>query len=401
MSTSVMTRRRKTHLDPIATNVAPPTHRKSSLSVLSAVSSRPYISLLSPRLAAAHAYYQENDSTPTSAKANSSQRRKSLLETEQFPRRHSTAASPEGALTSHFANFTFASTKDKQKLAPVLESEAAKSGAASANGEKTVTPQEVKVEDVVMKDTKTKSVLKTPAIKILDTTATFTPQNTPIRPNHTPIFPPQIRRRSASDVPYEYIHTRLRDWGRVYLLNVSSADVFINPIALRRSSVSPAPDSEASETKTKVNIRARVVPKSKERKPFVIHQKFDVEDFRAKIPISSSSGKETSKTPRLRRSNRHKSFAQGGERHKRGKGLGSLSGAGPFALHEEYALHFLPILAALLFSSHVCKGDLIDLPIPHPGAWEEVLKWVYTGGNASEESEEVRENVAFLGGDVV
>lgn len=72
-----------------------------------------------------------------------------------------------------------------------------------------------------------------------------------------------------------------------------------------------------------------------------------------------------------------------------------------FISDEEYALHFLPILAALLFSSHVCKGDTIDLPTPHPGAWEDVLKWVYVGGDASEVSGEVRENVAYLGGEVV
>lgn len=72
-----------------------------------------------------------------------------------------------------------------------------------------------------------------------------------------------------------------------------------------------------------------------------------------------------------------------------------------FLLDEEYALHFLPILAALLFSGHVCKGDKIDLPVPHPEAWEDVLKWVYVGGDVNEISEEVRENVAYLGGEVV
>jgi hypothetical protein len=42
-------------------------------------------------------------------------------------------------------------------------------------------------------------------------------------------------------------------------------------------------------------------------------------------------------------------------------------------LDVTYALHYLPVLATLLLYGHVRKGDNIDLPLPHPGAW---VKWL-------------------------
>jgi hypothetical protein len=62
-----------------------------------------------------------------------------------------------------------------------------------------------------------------------------------------------------------------------------------------------------------------------------------------------------------------------------------------------YALHFLPVLAALFLSGHVRKGDTIDLPLPNPGSWAEVVGWVYTG-NPLALSDGARENVDYLGG---
>lgn len=62
----------------------------------------------------------------------------------------------------------------------------------------------------------------------------------------------------------------------------------------------------------------------------------------------------------------------------------------------EYALHYLPVLAALLLSGHVKKGDAIDLPLPHPEAWRETVAYIYTG--KQEISEAMRENVLYLAG---
>lgn len=62
----------------------------------------------------------------------------------------------------------------------------------------------------------------------------------------------------------------------------------------------------------------------------------------------------------------------------------------------EYALHYLPVLAALMLSGHVRKGDSIDLPVPHPAAWHEVVTYIYTGSGILTSA--VRENVLYLAG---
>ncbi|KAG9235953.1 hypothetical protein BJ875DRAFT_373125 [Amylocarpus encephaloides] len=73
-------------------------------------------------------------------------------------------------------------------------------------------------------------------------------------------------------------------------------------------------------------------------------------------------------------------------------------GQGPTPIHVEYALHFLPVLATLLLSSHVRKGDMIDLAVPHPEIWKDVVTWVYTGRpTVTKGMEEV---IRYLGGAV-
>lgn len=55
-----------------------------------------------------------------------------------------------------------------------------------------------------------------------------------------------------------------------------------------------------------------------------------------------------------------------------------------------YANAFLPVLALLLMTSHVKKGDVIDVPMPHPEAWLHTLKYVYTGvGELGDGAEEI------------
>lgn len=63
----------------------------------------------------------------------------------------------------------------------------------------------------------------------------------------------------------------------------------------------------------------------------------------------------------------------------------------------EYALHFLPVLAALLLSGHIRKGDTVDLPLPHPEVWDQVVTWVYTG-KPEAVSPKVRSVIEYLGG---
>jgi hypothetical protein len=62
----------------------------------------------------------------------------------------------------------------------------------------------------------------------------------------------------------------------------------------------------------------------------------------------------------------------------------------------EYALHYLPALAALMLSGHVRKGDAIDLPMPHPEAWKETVTYIYTGLNPPTAA--ARENISYLAG---
>lgn len=63
-----------------------------------------------------------------------------------------------------------------------------------------------------------------------------------------------------------------------------------------------------------------------------------------------------------------------------------------------YAKAFLPVLALLLMTSHVKRGDVIYLPVPHPEAWLDTLRYVYTDtGKLSEAS---KANILYLAGRV-
>jgi hypothetical protein len=64
----------------------------------------------------------------------------------------------------------------------------------------------------------------------------------------------------------------------------------------------------------------------------------------------------------------------------------------------EYAVHYLPVLGALMLCGHIRKGDSIDLPLPYPEAWAESVTYVYTGKGTLTQA--VRENVMYLAGRV-
>ena len=59
---------------------------------------------------------------------------------------------------------------------------------------------------------------------------------------------------------------------------------------------------------------------------------------------------------------------------------------------------YLPSLAALILSGHLRKGDIIDMPLPHPEAWPQTVAYVYTG--QGELTEAMKQNVLQLGGKV-
>jgi hypothetical protein len=272
---STVSRIRHTDLHPLSTSIVSQTlgkRRGSSQSSSSSTNST--ATLPSPSIVAARAYYLENE-TPIGPKLNAQQRRRSLFEVHQFPRRHS-AVAIEGDLAAQLECFTFS---PKIKLQTVSE-----------------TPEsvpEIKVEEA-------------PDVNM---TGNYTKRNDLVK-----IGKIASRRKSddllvaASDVPFLYIHDRLRDWGGVYLGNTATADAFVNAVSVRRPSLALAKEDVLEllpRSSNLVTIRARVVPKAKERKAFLIQRQFDIEDLRAGIPRSRNRS-EGASPPRLGGSSRQR-----------------------------------------------------------------------------------------------
>lgn len=80
---------------------------------------------------------------------------------------------------------------------------------------------------------------------------------------------------------------KLQDYGHVYLGNPTKADVFVAPSALRRQSAVYIKSEGVEENR--VAIRARVRPRSKDRRPFVIARNFDLDQLRTTIPSPTMS----------------------------------------------------------------------------------------------------------------
>jgi len=305
--TSTNSRMCHTDLHPLATSIVSRNlgkRRASSQSSFSSSSST--AALPSPSIVAARAYYLENE-TPIGPKLNAQQRRRSLFEAQQFPRRHS-AVAIEGDLAAQLECFSFS---PESKLQTVPE-----------------TPDsvpEIKVE-------------QSPDVNMA---GNYTRQNDLVK-----IGKIASRRKSddllvaASDVPFLYIHDRLRDWGGVYLGNTATADAFVNAVSLRRPSLALVKEDAVEllpGSSNLITIRARVVPKAKERKAFLIQRQFDIEDLRAGIPRSRNRS-EGASPPRLRRSSRQRrssaqplsSDRRGSTESRRGDSLSHLrKGAAP------------------------------------------------------------------------
>ncbi|RDW87808.1 hypothetical protein BP5796_03502 [Coleophoma crateriformis] len=202
-------------------------------------------------------------------------------------------------------------------------------------------------------------------------------------------------------IPFQYTHDRLRTWGHTYLGNTATADAFINVVHLRRPSLALLKEGN-NVVSSNTTIRARVIPKDRERKPFLIQKQFDVEELRSNIPPmqhevlppQSNRTRQSLSGP----SQKLPSGLDGDPRCASPGGRASPAISGAFPIHIEYALHYLPALAALMLSGHVRKGDSIDIPIPHAGAWKEVMLYIYTGEGPITSA--VRENVLYLGGRV-
>ncbi|AEO69991.1 9302b175-5bc5-44b2-9144-4febcefeff90 [Thermothielavioides terrestris] len=208
----------------------------------------------------------------------------------------------------------------------------------------------------------------------------------------------------------------LRDWGRVYFCNADArvADCFVAAVALRRPSDSSSPDDEALAVKDelttkrrhRVTIRARVRPCALHQKPFLIRRTFDMDELRATIPeplrLSSAPRRPSAELPSrgtLPTNQRGTSAATSAEQDLDLEAAKSpVRSINTLPIHLKYARAFFPVLAALLYSGHIQKGDIIDLPLPYPEAWFQTVAHVYTG--QGELTEAMKQNILYLGGKV-
>ncbi|KAH6681357.1 hypothetical protein B0J14DRAFT_576210 [Halenospora varia] len=396
---AILPRKRHNELEPLAVDPPSPPNKRR-ISPVSATS------LASPTIVAAHAWYLEHEA-PYNTDPAAIPRRRSLFEDHQFPRRHSAVATPFD-LISQLSTFTFSPVG--KKLPPVPETL-----------ESSLSP-EVKIEngfededkdrDVHMTGTNTKQP-DLEKIKII----TNTKSNSHIRRSSANVLDPKSA-PVISEPPYDYIHRHLWDWGCHYLGNATTADVFINPVSLRRPSLVISEPNPTSHPSNLVTIRARVRPIDPERQPFVIQRQLDYNTLKPLGNLGSPSRSLNNdeektvhdKTTSLRRSNgtrrasaylASKSPIPTYDEKKRRNSckheapLRSLP-KGPVPIHVEYTTHYLPALAALLLSGHIRKGDTIDLPLPAPTTWRDTVSYVYTG--SGEVSGGMRENIKFLAG---
>jgi hypothetical protein len=225
---------------------------------------------------------------------DATQRRKSLIERHQLlPRRHSVMPTP-GGLATQLENITFSSTSRQLQTVPEADEPETK----------------IKIEDDG--DTSMSGLKSGGAVEV-------------------EIFQPRWRstvlcgtpQEAVRQVPFQYTHDHLRDWGYAYLGNGATADAFVNAVGLRRPSLELVKQEEVeakSVFSDLVTIRARVVPKGKERKPFLIQRQFDIDELRKSIPpvktpthLDNFSPNPLRRSSRVRRSSVQQ-IATGGQR---------------------------------------------------------------------------------------
>jgi hypothetical protein len=279
IATSHTPRRYHTDLQPLATRPhtpAGPTRRQSTQGQGS-----PTATLPSPSIIAAHAYYLELAS-PIRPEENAIKRRESLIQGRQVPRRHS-VLSITGNLVSQLENFKFSSSGKDLKVVP--------------EGEETERKIKTEDDDVYMSE-------------IRETT----PDIQRVRKSSLLCGTPQ---EVVRQVPFQYTHDHLRDWGYAYLGNLQTADAFVNAVSLWRPSLALVKDEFQVKSPDLVTIRARVVPNAKERKPFLIQRQLNIEELRSSIPKAQvsrdSEGDSTPTRPRRPSRIRRSSAWQPGE----------------------------------------------------------------------------------------
>ncbi|KAI1464398.1 uncharacterized protein F4812DRAFT_443279 [Daldinia caldariorum] len=243
------------------------------------------------------------------------------------------------------------------------------------------------------------------------------------------------------------LRNQLRNWGHVYLGNSKMADAFIIARSLRQhnchsptsppfAKLPPLPPPTAAAAgggappNKRLTVRAIIRPQSQDRPAFLIQRNFDIEELRATIPdpppAHAPAMKGVSDGPRspagfMSRKNgvpastapppsllllslsssqsRPRRSSVAGRSDASALDLESLIRDGKaIPMHLPYARAYLPVVAALLVSGHICEGDVVYLPMPHAEAWPATVRYVYTG--QGELTEAVRENILYLAGKV-
>ena len=277
MSTTIpnMPRRRHKDLQPLATSHDLAHGHEGRASILSGVTStNTNAALPSPSVLAAREYFLET-SPPIGQNSNALQRRRTLIEAQEFPKRHSIMPLP-GGLATKMASFTVSCPDQNLELMREIP----KSEPLAKIKES---------EDVSMAEVKQSDLVKM-------TAGATAVRSQPVRVPEAEILP---------QAPFQYTHDRLRDWGYAYLGNTATADAFINPVSLRRPSlaiVKEGSGEDRPQSTGMVTIRARVHPRAKERKPFLIQRQFDMEELRASTPATQRPAERVSSP--LRRSHR-------------------------------------------------------------------------------------------------
>jgi hypothetical protein len=234
-------------------------------------------SLTSPILHAVRQYHKENGIS-TDSQENETLRRNSVPMLHNFRRRQLSISSPNG-LTARFGRVAVTSPLRSGRMSslraqPIFHSLAEESRKQLLDG--------VRGGDLA---TLSKVVVR---------------RSSCIEPSLLP---------QSGQISYDYAHAHLQRWGHAYLGSVSTADAFVKAVHLRsagdksskspaakesRSSGEPDPSKEGArptEQSEDVVIRARVTPKAKERKPFLLQRRFNIEELRVTIPSSVSATK--------------------------------------------------------------------------------------------------------------
>jgi len=329
-ATSAAPRRHHTDLQPLTTRPDTPVDPSRRKSTQSQGSPPPKSSaaMPSPSIIAARAYYLEMTS-PIRPEDNADKRRRSLFQGQQVPRRHSVVPTTSN-LVSQLENFSFGSAA--QDLQPVPE------------GDETEPKIKTKDEDVCMSGV-TKSTFDVGEIQHGSTSAVLfgTPQD--------------ILRQ----VPFEYTHDHLRDWGYAYLGNAGTADAFVSAVSLRRPSLALVKEDGFQVKSTVldlVTIRARVLPRGNERKPFLIQRQFNISELRssilkARMPRVEEEGYIPNRPRRSSRVRRSSAWQGSGEVQWKGNGKILIPkrhytlGYGSVPIRESFHNHLPPTLLTI------------------------------------------------------